>query len=107
MQTVVAAIIEREGRVLIGRRRAGQPHAHKWEFPGGKVERGEAHEAALRRELAEELAIDASIGPEITRYEDTYPGRSPILLVFYRVTKFCGGPRNLVFGAIAWGAPRR
>src|SRR5690348_11422627 len=107
MTTVVAAIISREGRILICRRRPGDAHALKWEFPGGKVERGEAPEDALRRELEEELAIDARIGAEITRYEYCYPGKQAILLIFYRVTDFAGEPRNLVFHEMVWEAPVR
>lgn len=102
MTTVVAAVIEREGRVLIGQRKPSGRHALKWEFPGGKVEPGEAPEAALIRELGEELAIRARIGGEITRYEYQYPGRARILLIFYRVTEFEGEPRNLDFQQLQW-----
>ena len=75
MTTVVAAVIERDGRILICQRRRGQAHELKWEFPGGKLEPGESPEVALRRELREELAIDAAPETEITRYEYAYPGR--------------------------------
>jgi 8-oxo-dGTP diphosphatase len=105
MNTVVAAIIERGGRILICQRRADHAHPLKWEFPGGKVEPGESPADALRRELAEELAIAAGIGPEVTRYEYTYPGKKPILLIFYRVTEFIGEPRNQVFAQILWDQP--
>jgi 8-oxo-dGTP diphosphatase len=100
--TVVAAVIERDGRILICQRRRGQPHELKWEFPGGKVETGETPEAALRRELREELGIEATLDAEITRYEYSYPNRPPILLIFFRVTSFSGEPRNLVFELMAW-----
>jgi len=102
MTTVVAAVTERDGRILICRRKRGQAHELKWEFPGGKVEPGEAPSAALKRELAEELGIDAAIGPEITRYEFAYPGKPLILLIFFAVSEFSGDPRNLVFEEIAW-----
>src|SRR6478672_4985304 len=69
MLQVVAAIIEREGRILICRRTAEQSHALKWEFPGGKVEPGETADEAVRRELEEELGITEAAGQEITRYE--------------------------------------
>jgi len=107
MTTVVAAIIERDGRILICRRRADGAHPLKWEFPGGKVEPGEQPVDALRRELLEELAIAANIGTEVTRYEYTYPGSKPILLIFYRVTEFSGEPHNRVFHEIAWDEPVR
>ena len=58
MVQVVAAIIERDGRILICRRTREQSHALKWEFPGGKVEPGETPEQAVERELEEELGID-------------------------------------------------
>ena len=99
---VVAAIIVKDASVLICRRKAGQLYAGKWEFPGGKVEPGEEFRAALRRELQEELAITATIGAEITRYEFTYPGRAPIQIVFYKVDEFEGEPRNLIFDEIRW-----
>src|SRR5579862_2745609 len=100
--TVVAAIIVRERSLLICQRRADQQHGGKWEFPGGKVEPGEDPESALRRELREELAISATIGREVSRYDYAYPGRSPIELVFYKVTEFTGEPRNLIFAQICW-----
>ena len=99
---VVAAIIVKNKSVLICQRKAGQQYAGKWEFPGGKVEPGEELRAALERELREELGIDATIGPEITRYEYTYPGRAPIQIVFYKVGEFEGEPRNLIFEEIRW-----
>jgi 8-oxo-dGTP diphosphatase len=107
MTTVVAALIERNNRILICQRRADHAHPLKWEFPGGKVEPDELPADALRRELAEELAITAEIGPEVTRYEYTYPGKQPILLIFYRVTEFTPEPRNEVFTQIVWDEPRK
>jgi 8-oxo-dGTP diphosphatase len=103
---VVAAVIEREGRILIGQRRPDMPHPLKWEFPGGKVEPGEKPREALVRELREELDIGSEIGAEITRYRYQYPGRPPILLIFFKVDRFHGEPQNLVFERIAWALPR-
>jgi len=103
--TVVAAILERDGLLLACRRRADGAHPLKWEFPGGKVEPGERPADALRRELEEELGIMAQIGPEIKRYEYCYPGKQPILLIFFRVTEFTGEPRNRVFEQIQWDTP--
>ena len=100
--TVVAAVIERDGLVLIGQRLRGESYPLKWEFPGGKVEPGEEPRAALARELREELAIEASIGDEITRYRYQYPERPPILLIFYRVRQFTGEPANRAFEQIRW-----
>ena len=105
MVQVVAAIIHRDGRLLIGRRKARQSHPLKWEFPGGKVEPGETPEQALARELEEELDIRRAAGREITRYEHTYPGREPMVLIFFRVTGFEGEPRNLIFEELRWEPP--
>jgi 8-oxo-dGTP diphosphatase len=102
MTTVVAAVIERDGRILICQRRKGQAHELKWEFPGGKVEAQETPETALRRELREELGIEASLDAEITRYEYSYPNRPALLLIFFRVTRFNGEPRNLIFERMEW-----
>jgi 8-oxo-dGTP diphosphatase len=102
MVQVVAAIIERDGRILIGQRQAEQSHPLKWEFPGGKVEPGELPEQALTRELEEELAIRNARGPAIASYEFTYPGKQAIALIFYRVTEFEGDPQNLIFKEMRW-----
>ncbi|MBY0504275.1 MAG: (deoxy)nucleoside triphosphate pyrophosphohydrolase [Bryobacteraceae bacterium] len=105
MLMVVAAILERDGRMLIGQRRPGGSHALKWEFPGGKVEPGESAEAAIVRELREELAIEAVDVSEIHRYEYAYPGKRPLLLVFLRIASFTGEPANHAFARIAWARP--
>ena len=100
-------MIERAGRgILIAQRRAGSSHALKWEFPGGKVDAGETPETALARELQEELAIQAVIDREILRYEYSYAGKPPILLIFFAVTDFYGEPSNRVFERIAWAGRR-
>jgi 8-oxo-dGTP diphosphatase len=104
---VVAAVIERDGRILIGQRKSTDPHPLKWEFPGGKVEPPETAEQALVRELREELAIAATIGAEMARYRYQYSERFPIELIFYRVTEFEGEPRNLAFQQIVWEAPSK
>lgn len=102
MLEVVAAIIEREGRVLICRRRPEQTHPLEWEFPGGKVELGESPAEALERELEEELGIRGGSGDVIARYEYAYPGKDAITLIFFRVTRFEGEPRNLIFQEMRW-----
>jgi 8-oxo-dGTP diphosphatase len=104
---VAAAIILREGRILIGQRKKADSHPLKWEFPGGKVERGESTTDALARELEEELGIQARIGPEVVRYTWSYPKRATILLMFHRVTEFSGDPQSLAFERIAWETPQR
>ena len=102
MVQVVAAIIERDGRILVGQRTLEQSHPLKWEFPGGKVEPGETPAEALARELEEELAIRSAVGEEIRRYEYTYPGKKPVELIFFQVRQFEGEPRNLIFHEMRW-----
>ena len=96
---VVAAVIERDGLVLICQRKKGR-HALKWEFPGGKVEPGEEPREALARELREELDIQAHIGKELGRSEVRHDRL--IRLRFYRVTEFSGEPQNLQFERMVW-----
>jgi 8-oxo-dGTP diphosphatase len=102
MTRVVAGILEHEGKVLICRRRADQPHPLKWEFPGGKIEADESSPAALIRELREELGIESEAAEEITRYEFAYPGRKPILLIFMKVPGWTGEIENRIFESIIW-----
>jgi 8-oxo-dGTP diphosphatase len=102
MLQVVAAILERDGKILVGQRTAAQSHPLKWEFPGGKVERGETPAQALARELEEELGIRGAAGEEITRYRYTYPGKNPIELIFIRIRHAEGEPANLIFHDLRW-----
>jgi 8-oxo-dGTP diphosphatase len=104
---VVAAVIRRGGLILIGQRPRASRHGLKWEFPGGKVEAGENPREAIERELQEELAIQARIGDELTRYEYRYPNRQPIQLIFYGVDDFDGEPQNLAFEQILWEPAER
>lgn len=61
MQKVTAGIIEKDGKILIARRKTGKCIGAKWEFPGGKLEEGETLEECLKRELKEELDIEVEI----------------------------------------------
>jgi 8-oxo-dGTP diphosphatase len=99
---VSAGIIYRNGRVLVGQRRAGDRHPFKWEFPGGKVEQGESPQDALVRELSEELQIQAKVGSELARYEHDYPSGSRVHLLFFAVRDFTGEPTARVFEQICW-----
>ena len=102
LMIVVAAVIERNGQILICQRKPGGRHPLKWEFPGGKVEAGEDPTAALKRELTEELGVDAEIGVEMARYDFRY-GEGPVIhLLFYRVTKYHGEACNLDFAQTIW-----
>jgi 8-oxo-dGTP diphosphatase len=105
---VVAAFILRGERphreVLIGQRRADQALAHKWEFPGGKVEPGESAEQALIRELDEELGIQATIGSAVTTVHHTYRNGGAIEIQFFTVTEFAGEIQNRVFQETRWSS---
>ena len=104
---VVAALIYDElGRVLVTQRPAGKSRAGQWEFPGGKIEAGETPEAALTRELREELGIEATVGRQIDTYEFAYPGKNPILLIFLRVEEWEGEVQNRIFDRIEWARGR-
>jgi 8-oxo-dGTP diphosphatase len=105
MTQVVAAILRRENRILICQRRADQAHALKWEFPGGKIEPGESPEDALVRELREELGIEVQAGPELMRYEFSYPEKKPILLIFIEAAGWQGEIENVIFERIEWETP--
>jgi mutator protein MutT len=72
---VTAAVIEHNGAFLVTRRQAGTHLAGSWEFPGGKCDAGESLEACLRRELREELAVEADIGAELHTTTHEYPDR--------------------------------
>jgi len=102
---VVAAVIERpDGSFLLAQRPAGKVYAGWWEFPGGKVEAGEAAEQALSRELREELGIDVRRAyPWVTRvhiYE-----HATVMLHFYRVVHWSGEPKEREGQAFVWQRP--
>jgi len=80
---VTAAIIERDGRLLVTRRQPGVHLAGLWEFPGGKCDEGEPLPACLARELREELAVDARVGDEVFATTHAYPERT-VELHFFR-----------------------
>jgi 8-oxo-dGTP diphosphatase len=99
---VVAGIIVEHSRVLICQRSATSQFPLKWEFPGGKVETGENHSEALRRELREELAIEVEESKEIERYMHHYRDMPPVALRFYQIAKYQGEIKNLIFQQIVW-----
>ena len=103
MIAVVAALAAKEGRLLIAQRPMGRHMGGKWEFPGGKLEKGETPEAALRRELNEELGVDADIGPIRAAIPYSYPEKD-VLLLFYSA-RLMGEPRPIDEAALAWVTP--
>ena len=100
MITVCAGILTEGGRVLICQRKRTGAFPLRWEFPGGKVEPGEDAQTCLRRELREELAIEAEIGPEISSFEYTYPNGFEVKLSFFRVAAYTGELVNQAFEQI-------
>ena len=97
------ALIDRDGRVLLAQRPAGKRMAGLWEFPGGKIETGETPEAALIRELGEELGIDTAescLAP-LTFASHSYDDFHLLMLV-YVCRKWSGTPRPLEGGELAW-----
>jgi 8-oxo-dGTP diphosphatase len=101
---VTAGILERDGLVLIARRRPGKHMAGKWEFPGGKIESGETPEQSLARELREELDVRARIGELLC--SATYEGEGISLeLLVYRVEGFDGTPMLIEHEEIRWVRP--
>jgi 8-oxo-dGTP diphosphatase len=99
---VAAALIVRDGEVLIGQRRANQPMALLWEFPGGKIEPGESPQQALARELGEELGIEATIGPQLIRIRHNYRHGGAVDLKFFTVREFTGEIQNHIYEQIKW-----
>jgi 8-oxo-dGTP diphosphatase len=100
------ALIDRDGRVLLAQRPTGKSMAGLWEFPGGKVEAGETPEAALIRELKEELHIDtwASCLAPLTfashRYDDFH-----LLMPLFACRKWQGIPQPREGQTLAWVRP--
>ena len=102
LRFVAAALILRGGEILIGQRRADQPMALLWEFPGGKIEAGESAEQALARELSEELGIKAEIGPPVTRIRHNYRHGGAVDLQFFTVHEFAGEIDNQIYNQVRW-----
>jgi 8-oxo-dGTP diphosphatase len=105
MWTVVAALIQSEGKLLVCQRRHGDTFGLMWEFPGGKCKPDETLEAALARELLEELGAPARIGPELYRTRHKYAEMAEsIELVFFAASIDPRDARNNVFEQILWCA---
>jgi 8-oxo-dGTP diphosphatase len=105
--TVVAALILRDSKILVCQRRRDDSNALQWEFPGGKIEPGETPQAALVRELQEELGVEAAIGRELFRTRHRYREfRSELELIFFQAAVDRHGTlQNLVFEGFEWADP--
>jgi 8-oxo-dGTP diphosphatase len=102
---VAAGILLNDEAILICQRHHSDLYGLQWEFPGGKVHDGEDLKAALRRELMEELGIEAEVGEEVFRLRHRYPDRY-VEVAFLAVRSFRGTIENRVFEAVEW-TPRR
>lgn len=89
-QIVTAAVIERDGLILIAKRKQGKQHIGIWEFPGGTLEEGETYEECLKRELQEELGIVTEVGDLICSSEYSYTPDWTIRLLAFRTTVLSG-----------------
>ncbi|MDB5696693.1 MAG: pyrophosphohydrolase [Sphingomonas bacterium] len=103
---VAAALLDPAGRVLVQQRPPGKPMAGLWEFPGGKIEVGETPEAALVRELNEELAIvvDAAHLAPLCFASESQADRHLLLLLFV-TNRWRGEPQALEASALRWAGP--
>ena len=104
MLTVSAAVVLRDGKIMLCQRRPEVHNGLKWEFPGGKLEPGETPEAALARELREELDIGVEVGRSLGAVLYRYPDRD-VLLLFYPCHLLSGEPRTVDCNAVAWASP--
>jgi 8-oxo-dGTP diphosphatase len=108
MTTVVAAVIERsDRRILIGQRRKLDSSPLKWEFPGGKMEEGETAEAALARELREELRATLTKSVELGLVQHKYADRDePLEIRFFAAAIANDAVEPITFEQVAWVLPR-
>jgi len=105
MLTVVAGLIEAEGKVLVCQRRRGDTFELMWEFPGGKLQTGETAAEALARELREELGVEARVGEEVFRTRHRYAEmREEFELIFFAAAVERAAVRNIVFERMEWRA---
>jgi 8-oxo-dGTP diphosphatase len=101
---VLAAVLEKNGRWLIAKRKKGDRFAGLWEFPGGKLEPGETPEECLARELYEELGIRARVGRSLGSVSYSAPGFA-IELIAYRVLPPAGSFRLQDHEEVRWVSP--
>lgn len=104
LHVAVGIVRERAGAVLVAKRASHRHQGGLWEFPGGKVEAGEDVRTALRRELLEELDIQATVGRLVLRIPHRYPDRSVVLEVF-EIAAYSGRPHGREGQPVRWVEP--
>lgn len=102
----VGVLVRDDGAVLLAQRPAGKPYSGWWEFPGGKLERGETVAQALARELHEELGIDVLADQAWRELDFDYP-HAQVRLHFRKVLDWRGEPLAREGQALSWQSPRR
>jgi 8-oxo-dGTP diphosphatase len=103
LSVVAAALIDGDGRVLVQQRPEGKSMAGLWEFPGGKIESGETPEAALVRELHEELGIEVDADDLVPGTFASEPlGERHLVMLVYVCRKWRGEPVAQHAAALAW-----
>jgi mutator protein MutT len=100
---VVAAIIERHGRLLVARRLEGTHLGGLWEFPGGKCAPDEPHQMCLARELLEELGVESIVGDELIVTDHAY--RDRLVRLHFRRCEIVGEPRAMLDQELRWVTP--
>ena len=102
--SVTAAVLEKDGMILIARRKRGDRLADKWEFPGGKIEPGESAHTAVVRELDEELDILAD--PDVVFHtQEWIYGDASYKVTYFIVRHYTGSPINNAFECFRWVTP--
>ncbi len=102
---VAAAVIEKNGMILIARRKKGDALEGKWEFPGGKVREGEEPEECIVREIREELSLEIKVEEFLCESLYSYPDKTIRLIIFRAVLTDDAAPHLKAHDSILWAHP--